>query len=407
MKKAIIVLSAPEMFGFMRGQAARLKSAGYSALVIAGPSTRLDQHAIADGAKRLTIEVVRDISPLRDICSFIRLAWEIWRQAPEVVLLSGPKAIFIGGMASWLSCVPTRVAIYHGMRQETLRPPLLWLLDLCDRVSFACATKVLAVSPSLRDLVLTRRLTKQVKIAVIGKGTANGVDTERFAPTAEGIVRSVKLRQGLGIPEGVPIIGFVGRLTEDKGIADAYAAFCELRREHKQIHLLLIGRNEMRTPAGLELSIRLRADPHVRIIDHTDDVASHLHLLWAQVFPSAREGLPMVVVEAAALAVPTVGYDVTGVRDAIADGETGVLVPRGNVASLAKALGQYLTDADLRRRHGSSAMLRVRKLYAPGIAWKAYLEAMEIPEDKLDVPLQVAVQLEEKEALSMRERFLR
>lgn len=401
------VLSAPGLFGFMGGQPERLRAIGIRTTLVSAPSAWLDQRAEAEGAERVSIPICRDISLVRDAETFARLCLLFSREAPDIVLLSGPKAIFLGGMAAWLCGVPTRVAVYHGMRQENLRGPLRWVLDLCDRVSFACASQVLAVSPSLRALVLSRGLTVSDKIAVTGHGTANGVDPRRFALSRRSLAEARTLKSRLRIPDGAPVIGFVGRLTEDKGIADIYEAFLDLRRTHASLHLMLLGADEMQTDAGRALLGRLRADAQVRVIEHTDAVDTHMQLLSAQAFASSREGFGMVIAEAAALAVPTAAYDVTGVRDAIVHGETGLLVPHGDVAALAAALRLYLDDPALRRRHGLSGWHRVRRLYGQQQVWRSYLEALGLDagsEPKLAEPI---LGPEEAGVLEEREKTLR
>jgi glycosyltransferase involved in cell wall biosynthesis len=395
------------MFGFMTGQCGRLREVGFAPTVVSAPSSWLDERAVAESARRLELPICREISLFKDIVSFIRLCDLFRREEPEGVLLSGPKAIFLGGMAAWICGVPTRVAVYHGMRQERLRGPLRWLLDLCDRVSFACAGQVLAVSPSLRELMLARKLAAIDKVGVIGHGTANGVNPERFALSRGGILAAKQLKLSLAIPPVAPVIGFVGRLTEDKGVADAYAAYQALLATHPDLHLVLLGVDEMHTKQGRELLVRLRSDPQVRIAEHSERIEDYLHLFWAQVFPSSREGFGMVIAEAAALAVPTVAYDVTGVRDAIADGETGMLVPHGDTAALAKALSLYLNSPELRRRHGEAGWRRVRSLFTPEHTWPSYLQALGLPAAGACPKCPPTISPAEASALAEREQVLR
>lgn len=395
------------MFGFMAGQCTRFRALGFDPTVVSASSTWLDERTAAESARRIELPICRDISLFKDIVSFIRLCDLLRREQPEGVILSGPKAIFLGGMAAWICGVPTRVAVYHGMRQERLRGPLRWILDQCDRVSFACAGQVLAVSPSLRELMLTRRLLTSDKVKVIGHGTANGVDPGRFALSPRGISAAKQLKLSLAIPLRAPVIGFVGRLTEDKGIADAYAAHQTLLATHPDLHLVLIGANEMQTNQGRELLMRLRADSQVRIVEHSNHIEDYLHLFWAQVFPSAREGFGMVIVEAAALAVPTVAYDVTGVRDAIADGETGILVPHGDIDAMVSALSHYLNEPELRLRHGKAGWRRTRQLFTPQHTWPSYLQALGIPESVLCPKFNPTMSQAEVDALAERNRALR
>lgn len=391
----------------MFGQPGRLRNVGFDVSIIAAPDTWLDKCASKEGAGRLQLAIAREISPWRDLMTFICLCRLFLREAPAATILSGPKAIFLGGMAAWLCGVQTRVTVYHGMRQENLSGPLRWILDACDKLSFASSTKVLAVSSSLRSLMLERRLLDDDKVKVIGHGTANGVDPKRFTVTAEGVAASAAMKRSLSIPATAPVIGFVGRLTEDKGIADAYAAFKALQASRLDLYFVLVGSVEMRTSQGKDLLALLRADSQVRLIEHTDYVEDYLNLFWAQVFPSAREGFGMVVVEAAALAIPTVAYDVTGVRDAIADGETGTLVPYGNTAALAAALSTYLDSSELRLRHGANGWSRTRRLYTPEYTWPSYLAALGLPVSSVNRVNEPAMSAIEASALSDREGLLR
>lgn len=406
-KRLHIVLSAPSMFGFMKGQPAKFQMYGFKSTLVSSPSHWLDRRAADEGARRVSIPICRDISLLWDAVTFVRLWWIFYRESPDAVLLSGPKAIFLGGIAAWLCGVPRIIAIYHGMRQENLQGPLRWILDFCDWVSFACADRVLSVSPSLRRLMINRNLLAKDKVSVIGHGTANGVDPARFNLMTTRVVAAVMLKQAIGIPSGFPVVGFVGRLTEDKGIADAYAAYQLLRETRPELYLLLIGCDEMHTVAGRNMTAQMRADSQVRFVEHTEAVEDYMHILWAQVFASSREGFGMVIAEAASMAIPTVGYDVTGVRDAITNGETGTLVPHGDVGALADALGSYLKDAGLRQRHGLAGCRRVRKLYTPEQTWPAYLKALDVDFSPVNTATTEVVDETEIAAFEERERLLR
>jgi glycosyltransferase involved in cell wall biosynthesis len=92
-------------------------------------------------------------------------------------------------------------------------------------------------------------------------------------------------------------------------------------------------------------------------------------------FPSYREGLPNVVAEAAALEVPTVGYQVTGVRDVVEDGMTGALVSAHDREAFAEAVLRYLVDPALRRAHGAAARARAVERFAQSHIWRIRAEA--------------------------------
>lgn len=372
MKNAFLILSAPEMFGFMRGQPSRLRQIGYKATVVSSESASLDVEAAREGAERITVQICRDIRPIKDLVTFARLWWCLGRAKPEAVILSGPKAIFLAGLAAWLAGIPCRIVVYHGMRQEMLSGPKRWLLDACDRVSFACATDILAVSPSLRSLVAGRGLADVSRVHVAGGGSANGIDVDYFFASPDVLSQTSRLRDELGIGEEEPVIGFVGRITEDKGIFDLYECFKGLLASGPSARLLLVGPNEMSTASGRELLRELLQDRRVIMVGRVQDVRPYYLLLSALVFPSLREGLGMAIAEAGAMGVPTVAYDVTGVRDIIQSGRTGLLVPRGDVRALMHAAQAYIMDKNLRTSHGIASREKIHREFDPGRIWEFY-----------------------------------
>lgn len=374
--KCILVLSAPEMFGFMLGQPQRLREMGFEPIVISAPSTKLDESAAAEGAGRDKISIKRNISLLYDVIAFIQLSWIFFNSRPAAVILSGPKAIFLGGLAAWLVGVNRRVAVYHGMRQEVMRGPLRWLLDICDRIAFLCADFVLVVSPSLLELVVSRRLCPREKISVTGHGTANGIDAEWYSHTDDISSRAQKLRINLGISDGVPIIGFIGRITEDKGFAALLEVHARVRLIYPAAVLLLIGREEIHTTLGKALLAAAKVDNHVRLTGSVEDVRPYLALMQIFVFPSLREGFPVAPMEAASMGVPTVAFPSTGVIDAVVSGITGTICPAGDVDVMAKAVSNYLNAPEMLNRHGSAGRQRVIDYFRPSEVWKSYSAAL-------------------------------
>ena len=75
------------------------------------------------------------------------------------------------------------------------------------------------------------------------RGSGNGVDVARFAD--DGCRRGVRLARELGLPVDAIVVGFVGRFTSDKGIADLIGVFTSTLRDHDAVHLLLVGRSRM------------------------------------------------------------------------------------------------------------------------------------------------------------------
>jgi glycosyltransferase involved in cell wall biosynthesis len=178
------------------------------------------------------------------------------------------------------------------------------------------------VSPSLRAAYLEQGLAPAAKCVVLGSGSSNGIDTGRFSPSAELEVRADALALELGLDRRRPTLGFVGRPVADKGIAELWAAYRLVQRELPTVQLLMVGAGFAGDAECAEMS-ELRVTPGVFVVPAVEDVAPYYRLMSLLVFPSYREGFPNVVLEASAMGLPVVGFDATGVKDAIIDGETG------------------------------------------------------------------------------------
>jgi glycosyltransferase involved in cell wall biosynthesis len=376
MKKIFILMSAPQMYGFLSGHPQRLKKIGYQAVFVSSASDQLTQQAEAEGATRRVLPIEREISPWKDLITFFRLCWLIGSEKPAAILSMGPKANFLGNTAAWVMGVPLRISLYVGIRQETMSGWRCWLVDTCDRIAFASSTAVIAISRSLRQALIQRGLVRPHEIEVTGNGTTNGIPEENFPFNVQAITEAQVLQRKLSIPCDAPVLGFVGRLTEDKGLIDLLKVYQIVRKKFPQLRLILVGPDEIRTKSAREALQEFKSDSQVHIVGSVGDVQPYIHLFWVHLFPTYREGFGNATAEAAALAVPTVGYKVTGVLDSVDSGKTGFLSDIYDYRALAQSIIVYLTDAGLRARHGLAARQRTLELFHPEVTWNGYLRGL-------------------------------
>jgi glycosyltransferase involved in cell wall biosynthesis len=182
------------------------------------------------------------------------------------------------------------------------------------------------------------------------------------------------LRVSLDLPEGAKVVGFVGRLTKDKGVEDLCEAFLgTLASLRPDASLLLVGDFEREDAVASRTVERLRASSRVRVTGFVNDVAPYYGLMDVLVLPSYREGFPNAPLEAAACGLPVVGYRASGTIDAVEDGITGTLVDVGDVRSLSEAMHAYLADAALAAQHGSAGRLRVERLFRQEVVWECWV----------------------------------
>jgi len=181
------------------------------------------------------------------------------------------------------------------------------------------------------------------------------------------------LRRRLGIPDDARVVGYVGRIVRDKGVEQLVAAWADIREKLVDAYLVLVGDVEEQDPISGETWSTLRDDARVRLIGSVLDTPPYYSIMDVVALPSFREGLPVVPLEAAAMALPVVATRIPGCIDAIMDGETGTLVPVGDVTALSRALLTYLQDPDLARHHGAQGRERMLRDFDPDLIHREML----------------------------------
>jgi glycosyltransferase involved in cell wall biosynthesis len=171
------------------------------------------------------------------------------------------------------------------------------------------------------------------------------------------------------------VVTFVGRLLRHKGVEELLAAFTSLSARHPEAVLLLVGWRDEGNPGvvGADVLERASANPAVRFLGMRDDVREILAVTDIFALPSHREGMPRTALEAMAMGRPVVATDVPGCRQAVEDGVTGLLVPRGDPASLEAALERLMGDDGLRRRLGEAGRLRAAREFSTGVVVRQVL----------------------------------
>ena len=148
------------------------------------------------------------------------------------------------------------------------------------------------------------------------------------------------------LPEGVPVVMLAARMLADKGVCEFVQAARILRARGNSARFCLVGSADPANPARISESelVKWASEGVVERWGEQSDMFRVLSAAHIVVLPSYREGLPKVLLEAAACGRPVVATDVPGCREAIERGVTGVLVPARNAIALANAIGDLISD---------------------------------------------------------------
>jgi glycosyltransferase involved in cell wall biosynthesis len=279
----------------------------------------------------------------------LRTMLQLWRVfkavKPDVVHLVTIKPVLLGGLIARLAGVPSVVSAVSGLgfvyvargARAVLRRSLVGVLY---RVALGHPNQKV-IFQNVDDLHSLARVTHlpDTKVAMI---RGSGVDLTTYVH--------------LHLPDGVPVVVLAARLLADKGVSEFVQAARLLKQRGCTARFVLIGTVDAANPSSFtkaEVS-KWVAESLVEWWGYRSDMPHVLAGASLVVLPSYREGLPKILVEAAACGRAVVTTDVPGCRDAIEPGVTGVLVPVRNSLLLADAIGTLLNNPDRCRAMGDA-----------------------------------------------------
>jgi glycosyltransferase involved in cell wall biosynthesis len=239
---------------------------------------------------------------------------------------------------------PARVHTVHSLAQHEVGVRIgAWVRILAFRYRIGHVVPV-AVAEDVRTTI--RQLYGYLDAPLI----PNGIPTDEYAPDPN---RRRRWRQRHGLEPEAIVLTHVGRFAPPKNHALLIEAFAQVRT-HTPLYLLLVGGGELEDAVRQQVA-GLGLQERVRFLGVRADVPAILNASDLFVLSSRWEGNPMSVMEAMAAGLPVVSTAVGGVPELVREGETGLLVPSGDAAALARALQALVDDPARREAMGKAA----------------------------------------------------
>ncbi|WP_339838359.1 glycosyltransferase family 4 protein [uncultured Flavobacterium sp.] len=419
----------------LKGQLCFLQN-HYNVVAVSGYDEDLKEVAVREKVHVHAIEMQRQISPLKDLISLIKLYLYFKKEKPQIVHSITPKAGLLSMIAAKYAGVPVRMHTFTGLVFPSKKGIMQRILILMDQLLCWHATNVFPEGQGVKKDLLAYEITNK-PLKIIANGNVNGVDLSYFDSFHFSKQDNVKLREKLSINHDDFVFIFVGRLVSDKGINELVEAFGRFgeeemgrkgegengRMEDEEIRrkgegkkgrrgdgeywrigerenrrkgdledgkgsysckLLLVGLLEAELDPLLPETLKsIEENPDIISVGFQNDVRPYFAIADALVFPSYREGFPNVVLQAGAMGLPSIVSDINGCNEIIINGNNGLIIPVKNTGAVFEAMKKYLIDKQVYQLHKKNARNRIAENYEQKVVWSAILNEYKSLEENV------------------------
>lgn len=351
------------IYNFRRRLIASLQDAGYDVVVCAPPDDYVGR-VEALGVRHVPLHLRNSsVGPLRELATLARLVALVRRERPAAMLSYTPKVNMYAGIAARMAGVPIIMNISGLGRAFTSGHGLRRISETLYRLAARHAARVMFQNEDDRAHFIERGIVPAERTERI---PGSGVDVDRFVPTPR------EPRPGLRFLMAT-------RLLRDKGVVEFVTAARELAPHYPLATFRIVGFLGIDNPSAIsaEEVASWEAEGIVEYAGPTDRIEDEFAKADCVVLPSYREGLPRVLLEAAASGLPVITTDATGCRDVVEDGATGLLCAPRDAASLAAAMGRMIRMSPAERQAmGEAGRRKVEREFDERLVIGRYLDLL-------------------------------
>ena len=347
----------------------------YDVIAVSSDEKKLKKFAKSQGVKWYSIKMTRKITPIIDLISLFKMYFFIRREKPDIIHTHTPKAGVIGMFAAYIANVPIRLHTVAGLPLLETTGIKRIILNFVEKLTYKFSTKIYPNSYGLKEIILKNNFTVKNKLKIIGNGSSNGIDTNYFNPDLISKEQNQILRSNLRIQKTDFVFIFIGRIVGDKGINELVEAFNLFSKETSKTKLLLVGNFEDELdPISKSSKNIISNNDKIIFAGYQNDVRPYFSISDVLIFPSYREGLPNVVLQAGAMGIPSIVSNINGCNEIIENNTNGIIIKVKSIKAIYDAMSKIYLNQPYFLKLKLNCRVLIKSKYDRNLFWKLLID---------------------------------
>lgn len=376
MPKLIRITTAPLSLKYLLSNQMRyMKENGFDVIMVSSEGKEWPDLLANEKCEHRIVHMTRKITPFQDLKSLWQLYRLFRKEKPDIVHSHTPKGGLLGMLAAKMAGVKIRIHTIAGLRFMTATGMTKRVLIFMEKLTAKSAQYVWPNSYSLLGYIRQHKLVSEKKLLVIGHGSSNGVDLNRYSSASLLPEKIEAIKQLLNYDDSLCYLLNMGRIVKDKGVDEVFKAFTIVHAGNPSLRLIVLGAFEDELdPISDEARKILKTHPAIIHIDWSDEVEYFMHLSHLLIHASYREGFPNTLLQTGAMNCPIICSAIEGSVDIVTHEETGLLFQPRNADDLLEKLQYALAHADQMKLYAVKLRSKIEKYFSQSYLHKRLKE---------------------------------